>query len=98
MTLDQLLIVYGVYLCVMSLLTFVLFLHDKNLAKKNGGPKRVKEKTLLGAVSLGGALGGFIGRLVAHHKTDKGYFSLTIYLSLLLQIGVFVLIFFLRTI
>ena len=62
------------------------------MAKNNGGPKRIKEKTLLGAVTCGGALGGFLGRIIAHHKTDKSYFSFTIYLSLLLQAGILVLL------
>lgn len=81
-------IAYICYLAFMSLITFFLFIKDKKMATKNSGPNRIKEKTLLGAVALGGALGGFIGRIIAHHKTNKLYFSFTIYLSLLLQAGV----------
>ena len=89
-----LLFAYIAFLLLMSFITFCLFVKDKKMAQKNGGPNRIKEKTLLGAVTFGGALGGFIGRLVAHHKTDKVYFSFTIYLSLLLQAGVLALLFY----
>jgi len=87
-----LLLAYIAFIVLMSLVTFFLFVKDKKMAQKNGGPNRIKEKTLLGAVTFGGALGGFIGRIIAHHKTDKSYFSFTIYLSLLLQAGVLVLL------
>ncbi|MBQ9449519.1 MAG: DUF1294 domain-containing protein [Acholeplasmatales bacterium] len=79
------LIAYVGYLALVSLVTFCLFLKDKKMAQKGGGPVRIKEKTLLGATVFGGAIGAFIGRLVAHHKTDKKYFSFTIYVSLLLE-------------
>lgn len=87
-----LLLAYIAFIVFMSFVTFFLFVKDKKMAQKNGGPNRIKEKTLLGAVTCGGALGGFIGRIIAHHKTDKSYFSFTIYLSLLLQAGVLVLL------
>ena len=83
-----LLVVYICYLALMSLIAFFLFLKDKKMATKNSGPNRIKEKTLLGICAFGGALGGFIGRIIAHHKTNKLYFSFTIYLSILLQLGV----------
>ncbi len=79
------LIAYVGYLVLVSLVTFCLFLKDKKMAQKGGGPNRIKEKTLLGAVVFGGAVGGFLGRIVAHHKTDKKYFSFIIYVSLLLE-------------
>ena len=82
------LIAYACYFAFMSFVAYILFIIDKKKATKNSGPERIKEKTLLGAVALGGALGGFVGRIIAHHKTNKLYFSFTIYLSLLLQLGV----------
>ncbi|RIA64846.1 uncharacterized membrane protein YsdA (DUF1294 family) [Anaeroplasma bactoclasticum] len=92
MTYQQIiLIIYVAYLVFMSLVTFFLFLKDKGMAKKNNSEVRIKEKTLLSSVVFGGAVGGFIGRIVAHHKTNKGYFSFTIYISLLLQACVLVL-------
>ena len=82
-------------LVLASFITFILFGKDKKMAKSNGGPERIKEKTLLSMCSLGGAIGGFIGRLVFHHKTEKKYFSFTIYLGMLLQIGTLALLMFL---
>ena len=61
-------------------------MHDKKLAVK--GAMRVKEKTLLLSAVLNGALGAVIGRILAHHKTDKVYFSITIYLALFFQVVV----------
>ncbi len=75
---------------LMSLIALIAFVRDKNLAKN--GAMRTKEKTLLGLAVLNGAIGAFVGRIVAHHKTEKKYFSLTIYLGMLCQIGVLVLL------
>ena len=87
MTYNQIiLIVFAGYTVLMSFISFGLFLKDKKMAQKGGGPVRIKEKTLLGSVAFGGAFGGFLGRLVAHHKTEKKYFSFTIYLSMLLEV------------
>ena len=82
-------ICYVSYLLFMSIIAFFLYKKDKKMA--GGGPKRIKEKILLGVAALGGALGAELGRRIAHHKTDKGYFSLTIYFSLLLEIAFVVL-------
>ena len=73
-------------LIFMSLISLVLFKKDKAMAQNGGGPKRIKEKVLLGSIALGGACGAFFGRILFHHKTDKKYFSLTIYFSLLVEI------------
>jgi len=92
-----LLLVYIAYLFIMSLATFYLYGKDKKMAQNNGNAVRIKEKTLLWVVCIGGALGGFLGRIIFHHKTEKIYFSFTIYLSILLQaavLGVLVFMFF----
>lgn len=83
-------IIFLAYLGVlvfMSLVTFFIFGKDKKMAQSGGGPKRIKEKILLGGCALGGAIGGFLGRIVFHHKTDKKYFSMTIYLGILVQVA-----------
>lgn len=79
-------IAYIAVLVFMSLCAFLLFGKDKKMAQKGGGPKRIKEKILLGFCALGGAIGGFFGRTVFHHKTDKSYFSFTIYIGMVVQI------------
>lgn len=81
-----LLLIDAALLVLMSLVTMIAFISDKK--KAQSGKDRTKEKTLLGLTVLNGAFGAFIGRLIAHHKTDKGYFSLTIYVSMLLQTAV----------
>jgi len=80
------LIAYCAVLVFMSLITFCLFGKDKKMAQGGGGPKRIKEKILLGFCALGGAFGGFLGRLKFRHKTEKSYFSFTIYLGMLVQV------------
>ena len=88
------LIIYAAYLVVMSLVAIMLYGKDKKMAQNNGNAVRIKEKTLLLIVCFGVAIGWFIGILLLHHKTNKGYFSFTIYLSLLLQIAILGLLVF----
>jgi len=90
-TLKILALAYIGFIVLMSLIAFFTYIKDKKMAEKNGNEVRIKEKTLLGMAAFGGALGAFFGRIVAHHKTNKGYFSFTIYVSLLLQAGLLVL-------
>lgn len=85
------LIVYLVVLLIMSFYAFFMYGKDKKMSK-SGTNVRVKEKTLLFGAVFGGAIGSWLGRIVFRHKTNKVYFSLIIYLSLLLEIGVAVLL------
>ena len=85
MTFEQMILI--IYICVLafiSLITFFMYGIDKNRALK--GKNRIKESTLLGFSAFGGAVGALIGRILFHHKTDKFYFSLTIYLSILVEV------------
>ena len=84
------LIAYAGYLVLMSLFAFFLYGKDKRMAQKNNSAVRIKEKTLLWVVCFGGAVGGFLGRIAARHKTNKSYFTFTILLSLFLQDAVLV--------
>ncbi|MBQ0009597.1 MAG: DUF1294 domain-containing protein [Ruminococcus sp.] len=68
---------------VMSAVAFITFAVDKKRAIR--GAERVKEKTLLTMAACFGAPGALIGRIVAHHKTGKLYFSIVIWTSLVLQ-------------
>ena len=85
-----LLIIYVIYVLIMSLMTFIAFRNDKKKAIK--GDVRTTEKTLLFLSAYGGAFGGFLGRILNHHKTDKKYFSIVIYSSLILEIAVLTLL------
>ena len=88
------LLAYIAYIVLMSLCAFFLYGKDKKMAQNNGNAVRIKEKTLLWVVCFGGAIGGFFGRIIFHHKTDKKYFSFTIYLSILLQVAILGLLIF----
>lgn len=80
-----LLIIYIVFLCLMSLVALVMYKSDKEKAKS--GKIRTKEKSLLFVSSFGGALGAFFARKIYHHKTEKVYFSIVIYLSLICELA-----------
>ena len=73
---------------LMSVIAFATFIRDKRLAVK--GAIRVKEKTLLAMAALFGAPGALLGRIAAHHKTEKAYFSIVIVFSLILQAALLV--------
>ena len=88
-----LLIAYVGLIVIMSLIAIIAYASDKNKAIK--GKERTKEKTLLFYAVFFGALGSLIGRILAHHKTDKIYFSIIIWFSLLLQALTLVLLAFL---
>ncbi len=81
----EVLIVYTVVLGMMSLATGITYAWDKRLAVK--GEWRISEKTLLLMTFFFGAVGALIGRNLARHKTKKWYFTVVIYLSLVIQIG-----------
>lgn len=68
---------------LMSAVTLIVFVADKRRAVK--GQERVMEKTLLSLTACFGALGALIGRRVAHHKSNKAYFSIVIGCSLFLH-------------
>ncbi len=85
-----LLIIYIVYIILVSLITFIAYKIDKEKAKS--GAIRIQEKTLLFLSAFGGGIGAFFGRKVFHHKTDKSYFSIVIYSSLICEIIVLVLL------
>ncbi len=80
----KVLICYCALIIFFSLVALILYFKDKKLAVK--GKERIKEKTLLFFGVFFGALGSLIGRVLAHHKTDKVYFSIVIYFSLFMEI------------
>lgn len=92
MYLKYLLIIYALYIVIMSLRMIILFKKDKKLAIKN--QIRIKEKTLLLGTILGGAIGSFLGRILFHHKTDKVYFSIVILLNIICQIALLFILFY----
>lgn len=61
------------YLVTMNVATFALFCADKWKARHDRW--RIPERVLLGFCAAGGALGGYLGMRIAHHKTRKPRFS-----------------------
>lgn len=95
MTVKQLvLIVYGAYLALLSLITFLFYGTDKNKAKK--GSRRVPEKVLLLLSFLGGAYGGYPAMLVFRHKTkgEHWYFTAVNLLGLIIHTALIVSVIF----
>jgi uncharacterized membrane protein YsdA (DUF1294 family) len=67
---------YAAWLAGGGVATAMLFGVDKLLAKMGG--QRIPERTLLGAVAVGGVVGGWVGMLGFHHKTRHGVFWLVL--------------------
>ena len=82
--------IFLVYLGVASALTFVLYGADKLFAKTKN--RRIPERTLLFASTIGGAFGGTLGMLVFRHKTRKPRFVLTNVVALILHLAVAILL------
>jgi len=85
------LIIYSVFIGIMSLITFILYGADKRKAKK--GEWRIKEKTLLLFSVFGGGIGGFLGMALFRHKTKHWYFVLINTLFAAVYIAIFILLF-----
>ena len=75
--------VIGYYLLLINAAGFLIMCVDKLLAKKEA--RRVPERTLLLIAALGGSLGSLLGMLIAHHKTRKAKFYITVPLLLVLH-------------
>ena len=83
---------YLIWLAVASGITFLLYGVDKSQAKMKGW--RVPEVVLHALALAGGFPGGWAGRSVFRHKTQKGFFVLVLALSTMLHLGLVYLLFF----
>ena len=90
---EILLLAYGAYLILLSIITFFAYGADKRKAIK--GAYRTKEKTLLTMSFLGGAFGGYPAMLIFRHKTkgEHWYFTFVNILGLLLHTGAIIVIY-----
>lgn len=80
-----------IYVCILSLtslLTFCLYVADKNKAKK--GKWRIPESSLLGFSLLGGGLGGYLAMFAVRHKTKHWYFHVVNWLGIAWQVGLLI--------
>ena len=78
--------IYGAYLTILSILTFILYGVDKLKAK--AGAYRIPEKILLGLSLLGGAPGGIIAMRLFRHKTNKKYFGTINALGVIIHVAI----------
>ena len=88
------LIIYGAYLFLMSLITFILYHSDKKKAEK--GKMRIPEKVLLLFSLFGGAFGGYPAMLIFRHKTkgEHWYFTAVNLLGIVIHTALIILIYF----
>ena len=93
-TKNLILLIYGAYLVLLSVITFFFYAADKRKAKK--GKWRVPEKVLLLMSFLGGAFGGYPAMLVFRHKTkgEHWYFTAVNILGLLIHTALLICILF----
>ena len=88
------LVIYGAYLILLSLITFVMYKADKEKAKK--GAMRTPEKVLLLSSFLGGAYGGYLAMILFRHKTTREhwYFTFVNILGIIIHTTALILIAF----
>ena len=77
-------LVYLLWLCCMSLVTFLVMGSDKRRAKR--GARRVPEARLFLLALLGGGIGGFLGMYAFRHKTRHLHFVIGFPLIALAQL------------
>ncbi|HRY63405.1 MAG TPA: DUF1294 domain-containing protein [Patescibacteria group bacterium] len=79
------------YLLAINIITFVVFVWDKQRAIYN--QRRVPEKVLWLMALVGGSVGAIAGMEIAKHKRKKISFVLVLYLILLLQaMGIYLML------
>ena len=83
-------IIFIVFLAVVSLAAFILYGVDKSRARR--GAWRISEKALLCLSFFGGAAGGLLGMGLFCHKTRHWYFWAVNFLGLAWQAAVLVLL------
>ena len=93
-TKEIVLLAYGAYLVLLSIITFIAYGVDKKKATE--GKWRTKEKTLLLLSFLGGAFGGYPAMLIFRHKTkgEHWYFTAVNLLGIIIHVGVIVVLYF----
>jgi uncharacterized membrane protein YsdA (DUF1294 family) len=83
---------YLAWIAITSCVTFLVYGFDKSQAKKGG--QRVPEFTLHVLALAGGFPGGWLGRLVFRHKTQKWFFTFVLATSFLIHLGLVYWLFF----
>lgn len=79
-------------ICIMNIITLIVFSVDK-IASINK-TSRVSEEVLLILSIIGGAIGGSIGMLLFHHKTNKKRFTKIVPIAALIYLLIITYIIF----
>lgn len=80
-----------IYLFIINIITFISFGLDKYAA--NNDKWRIKNVTLLGLAFIGGTIGGLIAMYVFRHKTQKDYYTVGLWLMIIMQIILLIYLF-----
>ena len=80
------------YIAVVNIITFYLMRVDKQKAIKN--QFRIPERTFFLLSILGGALGTYIGMKIFRHKTKHASFTIGMPILILLNLGLFIYVFY----
>lgn len=81
---------FGAGYLLLSLVTFILYWHDKTAARR--GRWRIRESTLHICSVLGGWPGGMAGQYLLRHKTQKTSFKRLFYLTVVTNIVIVTII------
>lgn len=77
-----------IYLGIINIITFIAFGIDKYEALNS--KSRVRNVTLLGLAFIGGTIGGLLAMYLFKHKTKKDYYSVGLWLMIIMQILVLI--------
>ena len=77
---------YPAWLIAWSIATFVAYAVDKTQARRGGW--RIPEIVLHGLAVIGGAIGGWLGLLLLHHKTRHPIFPVVLAIALTVQLAI----------
>jgi uncharacterized membrane protein YsdA (DUF1294 family) len=77
--------IYLIWLGIASIITFIIYGIDKVLAKTNG--YRIPELVLHLLTLSGGFPGGWLGRVIFRHKTQKSFFTFVLVISTAIHSG-----------
>ena len=75
------------YFVLINMVSFIMFLADKEKAKKDKW--RIRESTLHIAGFLGGGLGSIAAMLLFHHKTKKPGFVIVTLIALFFNVFIY---------
>jgi uncharacterized membrane protein YsdA (DUF1294 family) len=78
---------YLIWLALVSLITFIAYGLDKSRSKRKA--PRLPENALHLLALAGGFMGGWVGRGLFHHKTQKPMFTFVLLVSTLIHAGLF---------